>query len=715
MPTYDEIMHIKLSALTTAADGWKTMAGKFKTLEDLYEDDVQSISKGQLWTGESASVSSTNFALTRSEYDAAQKEARALESLLRDAHGQLTELIGRVKSAVAEAKEAGMKVSDQGVASYDFSKVDARTKYSIQHDPDLPDVEHSYTQRIADAVKVVTEYDHDIKVALLQASGADNPALFGFNSKPVNDVEAVEALNLTEKVRSGDASEKELKHYRDIMNQNSKDKHFSEAYLNGLGAKGTLDLADRMELAANERGASKEDQKLYNSISTSLANTVASGTKDPTGYAYKPFVEGLKDAGTDNIGDNLRPVNGYQTAVTLMQHGSGYGKQFLNDVANDIIDAEKANPNVWLHHVDAGRPTLANDPLDGILGIMSKDPDTATYFLDPEAGGNKNDHLKYLLTDRKEWPDEYFSGPGAVMDVDDPGKATGLGAAIQAAATGHEPGEKLGEAGPHTEGQARVMHNAIRYLDDEMGGDEFPEDLENLRQPMAKALADYVPDTHIILNGQESDYGGVAGKDSIHGSGDKAHIAVGQGSLIRVMRGISDDAPSYSLLYESERTYAAGVLADAPDYEGNGIHGASSDWNHRSQQVGTAMGAINGIGADVYQDKEDDKVEWAEDTAEYSAIGANGLIGEIPVVSTAGGALIDSFKYDWTKDVVEAAEQQGKQDSSENYGRGMDGTTRLIDEWGEQRGIKGNGPFNEARDDAAAGYAIGRDAAGAHL
>ncbi|WP_406310328.1 hypothetical protein [Streptomyces sp. NBC_00623] len=275
--------------------------------------------------------------------------------------------------------------------------------------------------------------------------------------------------------------------------------------------------------------------------------------------------------------------------------------------------------------------------------------------------------------------------------------------------------EKLGEAGPHTEGQARVMHNAIRYLDDEMGGDEFPEDLENLRQPMAKALADYVPDTHIILNGQESDYGGVAGKDSIYGSGDKAHIAVGQGSLIRVMRGISDDAPSYSLLYESERAYAAGVLADAPDYEGNGIHGASSDWNHRSQQVGTAMGAINGIGADVYQDKEDDKVEWAEDTAEYSAIGANGLIGEIPVVSTAGGALIDSFKYDWTKDVVEAAEQQGKQDSSENYGRGMDGTTRLIDEWGEQRGIKGNGPFNEARDDAAAGYAIGRDAAGAHL
>lgn len=715
MPTYEEIMQIKLSVLTTAADGWKTMAGKFKTLEDLYEDDVQSISKGQLWTGESASVSSTNFSMTRNEYDAAQKEAKAMESLLRDAHGQLTELIGRVKSAVTEAKEAGMKVSGQGTASYDFSKVDAQTKYTIQHDPELRNVENSYTQKIADAVKAVTEYDHDIKVALLQASGADKPGPFGFNANPVNDVEAVEALNLTEKVRSGDASEKELKQYRDIMNENSKDQHFSEAYIHGLGAKGTLELADKMELAANERGASKADQKLYDSINTSLANTVASGTKDPSGYAYKPFVEGLKDIGTDNMGDNLRPVNGYQTAVTLMQHGNGYGKQFLNDVANDVIAAEKANPNVWLHHVDSSRPTLENDPLDGLLGIMSKDPEAATYFLDPEAEGNKNEHLKYLLTERKEWPDEYFSGPGAVMDVEDQGKATGLGAAIQAAATGHEPGEKLGEAGPHSEGQARVMHNAIRYLDSEMGGDEFPEDLENLRQPMAKAMADYVSDTHIILNGEDSNYGGSGGQDSIYGSGDKSHIAVGQGSLIRVMRGIADDAPSFSLLYEAERAYSADVLAEAPKFSGDPAHGVSADWNHRGHEVGTAMGAMNGIGADVYKDKEEDRVEWAEDTAEYSAIGANGLIGEIPVLGTAGGALIDSVKYDWTKDVTDAAEEQGKQDSSENYSKGKDGTNKLMDKWGEQNGISGSGAHTTAKDEANGGYSSGRSAAEAHL
>lgn len=714
MPSYYEIMHIKLSTLTAAADGWKEMASRFKKLEDVYEKQVQGISSRGVWLGESAQVSSVNFAMTRKEFDSAQKEALAVESLLRDAHGQFTELIGKVKSAVAEAIEAGMKVSDSGVASYDFSKVDAQTKYSIQHDPDLRDVENSYTKKIADAVKVVNDFDHDVKVALLNASGADGTAFFGFNSKPVNDVEAVEALALTEKIRSGDASDKDLKHYNDLMRQNSKDKHFSEAYLHELGAKDTLLLADQMNLAANDRDASKADQKLYNSISAGLANTVASGTKDPDSYAYKSFVDGLKAAGTDNIGDNLRPVDGYQTLVTLMQAGDGYGKEFVNDVGNGIIETEKSKPNVWLHQFDPSRPNLANDPLDGLLRVMSKDPDSATYFLDPEAKGNKNDHLEYLLTDRK-WPETYMSGPGAVMELDDPFRASGLGEAIQAAATGHERGEKLGEPGPHTEGQARVMHNAVRFLDSEMGGDEFPEELANIRQPMAKALADYVADTHVILNGQESNYGGISGKDAIYGTGDNSHIAVGQGSLVRVMRGIADDAPSYSLLYEAERVYSAELLAGAPDYSGDRVHGNSADWNHRGQEIGTAMGAINGIGADVYNDKKDDRVEWAEDTAEYSAIGANGLIGEIPIVGTAGGALIDSIKYDWTKDVVEEAENQGKQDSSNNYAKGMEGTNLLFNEWGKQNDIAGDSAFKEARDNAADGYSAGRGAAAAHL
>ncbi|MFD7262451.1 hypothetical protein [Streptomyces sp. NPDC059874] len=713
MPSYHEIMQTDLSALTTAAEGWKSMATQFKTMEDVYEKEVQSVSAGNGWLGSSAQTASTNSSMTRGEFDAAQTEALAMESLLRDAHGRFTELKGRVTSAVEDAVKAGMKVSDAGIASYDYSKADPATANAVRHDPDLRNVEQSWTSRIADAVKAVTEFDADVKVALLNASGADGTAMFGFNSKPVNDVEAVEALALTSKIRSGDASPEELKHYDELLKQNSGDKHFSEAYLHAMGAKDTLHLADQMNLASNDRGASAADKKLYESINTGLANTIASGTKDPDSYAYKPFVNGLNEQGKELVAKGLRPTYGYQALVTLMGNGGGYGKQFLNDIGDGMIAAEKSKPHMYDHAYDSQRPNLVSDPLDGLLGIMAKDPESATYFLDPEAPGNKNEHLKYMLNDR-DMPDPWIStavGPPMEMHGD---KTAGLGAAIQAAATGHTDGEKLGPPGPHTEGQARVMHNAIRLLDDEMGGDEFPEDLQGLQQPMAKALVDYVADTHVILGGQESALGGINGSDSIHGSGDKAQIAVGQGSLVRVMRGIADDGPAFALMVEAERAYSAEQLATAAPYKGD-LHGVSADWDNRAHGIGAATGALNGIGADVYKDKEDDRVEWAEGTSEHSAAVANGLIGEIPVAGTVGGSLIDSLKYEWVKDIKDAAEDQSKQDSSRNYGAGVEGTNRLLDAWGGERKIDEDPAFKHAKNEAGEAYTSGREAARAHL
>lgn len=713
MPNYAEIMQTDLSALTTAADGWKAMATQFKTMEDVYKDEVQSVSAGNGWLGSSATTAATNSSMTRQEFASAQKEALAMESLLRDAHARFTDLKGRVVSAVSDAKDAGMKVSDAGIASFDFSKVDAGTANAARHDPDLPEIERAWTRKIADTVKAVTEFDADVKVALLNASGADGTAMFGFNSKPVNDVEAVEALALTQKIRDGKASPEELRHYNEVLKQNSGDKHFSEAYLNSLGAKDTLLLADQMNLASNDRGASAADKKLYESINSGLAGTIASGTKDPDSYAYKPFVNGLKEQGPELVAKGLRPTYGYQALVTLMSNGDGYGKQFLNDLGDGMIEAEKSKPHMYDHAYDSQRPNLVSDPLDGLLGIMAKDPDSATYFLDPEAPGNKNEHLKYMLSER-DMPDPWFSTGVSQPIAMDGDKTAGLGAALQAAATGHVDGEKLGPPGPHTEGQARVMHEAIQLLDADMKGDEFKEDLEGLRQPMAKALVDYVEDTHEILGGQNSDLGGASGRDSIHGSGDKSQIAVGQGSLVRVMRGIADDGPSYALMVEAERAYSAEQLATAAPYKGD-LHGVSADWDNRAHGIGAATGALNGIGADVIKDKEDDATKWAEGTAEHTAAAANGLIGEIPVVGTVGGSLIDSVKYEWVESVKDEAEDQSKQESSGNYAAGMQSTNELFDEWGKERHVQEDPAFEHAKNGANTAYTSGRDAARAHL
>ncbi|MFF7811283.1 hypothetical protein ACFZCF_05100 [Streptomyces sp. NPDC007945] len=699
MPSYQQIMEMDFSALTGAADGWKSMAAKFKTLEDIFAKEVQSVSTGGGWSGESATASIQPFVVTRSEYDSAQKEARAMESLLRDAHAGFVELKSAVKSAVADAVDAGMKVSESGVASYDFSKVDAATAKTVRHDPDLPNVEDSHTRAITNAVKAVNEWDEDVKRALLNASGADASWPFGFNPRPVGDVEAVEALALTEKVRAGKASPEELRHYQELLSQNADDKRFSEGYLYGLGAEGTLRLADQMNRAAHDGDVSAADKKLYESITTSLATTLVSGTKDPNSYAYRPFMQELDNVGDESLGGD-NPVHGYQILTTLMENGEGYGKQFLNDVGHGIIDAEREHVD-WAHDDDPERPNLVADPLDALLKTMSEDPKSAEYFLDPAAEGNKNDHLAYLLSER-EW------------NLEGAPKAEGLGAAVQAAATGHAPGEKLGPPGPHTEGQARVMHDTIRLLDSEMGGDEFPEHLENLRRPLAQAMADYVADTHEILGGQDMNYGGVGGSDSIHGSGDRAHIAVGQGSLVRVMRGVADDAPAFSLLYDTERTYAASILNDAPRFSGS-LHDDSADWNVRASGIGNAMGALNGIGADVYVDKQDDREKWAEETATYSVNGVNGVVGEIPLVGSAASSLVDTIGFEWQESVKDDAEETARREGSGAYARGSDGLNDMIMKWGEREHVETGNAFKTAQDEANDAFTSGREAARAHL
>ncbi|MEU2183678.1 hypothetical protein [Streptomyces thermolilacinus] len=714
MPTYQQILDMDFSVLAGAADSWKSAAGKFKKLADVFDEGARGLSVGTDWRGLSADASLKPLRVTRQEYDAAQTQARAMESLLRDAHSTFVRLQSQLRSAVADAVEAGMRVSEGGVATYDFSKVDAATAYSVRHQPDLREVEQSYTRNITNAVKAVNDFDESVKRALISETTPDGNTPFGFNARAVGDVEAAAAVTLYERVRAGKATPEELREFRDVLRQNSGDKHFSEAFLHALGGKETVLLADQMQLAAHERGIPASDRKLYESISAGLATTVASGTKDPNSYAYRPFVDGLKAIGDDRL-DRLNPVHGYQTLVTLMSRGEGYGKQFLNEMGHAIIGTEKAEPRIWDHAFDVKRPDLVTDPLDGLLKVMSKDPGAAEYFLDPAAEGNKNDHLKYLLTER-EWSTPYTAPLyGVPREMPDAFQASGLGAAIQAAATGHEPGERLGPPGPHTEGQARVMHHAIRLLDAEAGGDKFPEHLEPLRQPMARALVDYVADTHLILGGQESRLGGIGGSESAYVDGDKAHLAVGQASLVRVMRGIADDASSYSLLYEAQRAYSAELLAGAPEFHTDRTHGSSAEWNDRARDVGAAMGAINGVGADVCRDKQDARTEWAEDVAEYSAIGANALIGEIPVVGSAGGALIDSVKYDWVKDVTAVAEDEGKADSSRNYAEGMQGTNRLLDTWAADRGISEEGAFKEAKNSANNGYAAGRIAASSHL
>lgn len=116
MPTYHEVMTIDLGLLTTAAGAWDEMAAELHKVETRYGDTVQKIGTEQTWIGVSAQAAHTGFAATRYEYAAAQTQAKAVASLLRQSHEKFAELRKKLESARADAIAAGMTVSE-GAAS----------------------------------------------------------------------------------------------------------------------------------------------------------------------------------------------------------------------------------------------------------------------------------------------------------------------------------------------------------------------------------------------------------------------------------------------------------------------------------------------------------------------------------------------------------------------------------------------------------------------
>ncbi|MDQ1007616.1 hypothetical protein QFZ82_002101 [Streptomyces sp. V4I23] len=186
MLTYHEVMTTDLGLLTTAAAKWESMAGELKKVETRYGETVQKVSMGQNWAGLSAGVAQTNFTATRYEYSAAQAQAKAIASLLRDAHEKFTDLRRKLVSARDDAIAAGMSVSEQGHVTFDSSKLTDGERNAYRHDPDYQSSVRvavgEWQKLIEDRVKAVHETDEQVKAALSAAVVDSNKDAFGQGS-----------------------------------------------------------------------------------------------------------------------------------------------------------------------------------------------------------------------------------------------------------------------------------------------------------------------------------------------------------------------------------------------------------------------------------------------------------------------------------------------------------------------------------------------------
>ncbi|MFB7054784.1 hypothetical protein ACFCXT_16905 [Streptomyces vinaceus] len=195
-------MTTDLGLLTTAAAKWDAMAAELKKVETRYGDTVQKITLNDAWNGVSAQAAHSRFDGTRYEYAAAQTQAKAVASLLRETHEKFSDLKKKLESARDDAIAAGMTVSEQGRVAFDWGKLTPAERSAYHHDPDgqktISDAVTKWQQHIDDRVKAVAELDGNVKTALTRVSGDSNKdylkgtdqTLDGFNAGAGGDLAA---------------------------------------------------------------------------------------------------------------------------------------------------------------------------------------------------------------------------------------------------------------------------------------------------------------------------------------------------------------------------------------------------------------------------------------------------------------------------------------------------------------------------------------------
>ncbi|MFJ3899198.1 hypothetical protein [Streptomyces sp. NPDC090083] len=526
MPTYHEIMTTDLAALTTAAERWDGMAGEFEKQETAYRRDVHGITMGTSWTGLSADAANTRFDTTLKEFQYAQTEAKGIASMLRDAHERFVELRGRVVAARWDAVRAGMHVSDSGVVSPSSDRPDT---------PGDPRAVAPWQDRITKAVRDVADADEGVRVALAGVV-VDSELLAGgrgFNGRAVGDVEVYEALEAEGYLRKlsagGDMTTSQLAELERSFRDNAEDEGFSRMVLDDLGSTGTLKLTNELNDRIHVQGGARAGA--YSAIETGLANALATATKDTKSAWYRTWRAGMRHAGvehyaTDAQGLHLDKAVGYQSLVTLMRKGHGYSPGMVEDLTGDMIAAEKKHPGIWRvkgTYAGASGGWFANDPVDGMLGIMSRDPAEAARYLHSDA------HMKYLMKDR-DWNvtlnDEGVSKGGHHVPRLDGDDRAGFGAALQAGATGIDPADPDGVRRGDRATNDAVFRSALTYVSD--SGDDFPP---SLRRPMANILVHHGETVHAAMS-----------------EVDVAHSPLDQHRLFEVAKQVSKDEGAYGTL-----------------------------------------------------------------------------------------------------------------------------------------------------------------------
>ncbi|WP_437051402.1 DUF6571 family protein [Streptomyces sp. enrichment culture] len=338
----------------------------------------------------------------------------------------------------------------------------------------------------------------------------------------------------------------------------------------------------------------------------------------------------------------------------------------MTEVGDTIRAWETDNDDAYDGYMKNWQGTQ-HDPMKGLLNAMSRNPSAATAYFDP----NTTDNLTYFL-EKREWP------RGGVEDrmPEDTQRTSAraeFGSALEAAATGREPGSPLNAPPAHHDGaQSAIFERIVAEYsgeDDRKNQSAVPV---AMRTGMGNMIGDYASDVHQIL-----------GKN-LDGPTEFNHLAIDRGDLTRVMRGVAEDPRAFGVMHHSQTVVIAEGMshfpADSYRKEDPELHA----WVKQSASV---LGHLDGVRGDVVFDlgqAEKDANAWNK-MMNYHVIGAP--FTPVPVVGDVIQRSVDVGTAAYMNDLNSEVDAETRNNMINHFENGEQQMYAMLRESAQARGI----------------------------
>ncbi|WP_314412646.1 hypothetical protein [Streptomyces sp. DSM 40484] len=435
-----------------------------------------------------------------------------------------------------------------------------------------------------------------------------------------------------------DLSPEELAELNTLFALNHDQYPFAEKVVGALGAQKTLQLWYGISNLGSAPGYGRPSEfkssEALVEVQKNLSLTVAAATNSDT-PAMVRWKKDMVALGDDPIAEPGPPPygssggpKGFLVMSNLMRFGD-YDDKFLENYGTALVKEDRQaldgpGPG-WaatgrLNHVGNDK---GNDPLTGYMKALSNSPAAATVFFTEKQkneAGKPESNFKYLFESR-EWPNDSRPGEESVTG------RNSLGHALEAAMTGHRPGEEAtAEDVKHSKAQAALFSYLVKSVSEDQ---DLLRNHEYLSDSFANISGEYMPDLHRALTDDQK-----YREKLFPMAGADANVKYVE--AVRFLHAVARNKEGYDTLNVSQHVYAAALMEqhakhpefyDYPQKNGGAVKSIAYDTGRLQGIIGKGQ---------YFQANEDGAQASARDSAwkEHASIWGGSVVGSATAIAT---------------------------------------------------------------------------------